>query len=263
MILCWTYWTTLQITLSTHRHPRPKSHALSQVYKLPIISPRILEVKYSCSKLHPLRVDTLCLFQSRLDHKMFKQNSAQAISTSKIQVANWPTSKSQSIFLFSQLENNSIATSRHFQILLAHRAAVSSFTRSLKFISMQWDSLMSSTQPFQDKTLGKPSLGSGLPLALIKLVPMAMSWSNRRLKTWCFVLRSTKIEFTAMRLRGRRPLLCLQRDASSSVTKLTCIFSRRCCTQPPKVRGESVFTTRAFPSLTLDICPMIIWIRRP
>lgn len=155
--------------------------------------------------------------------------------------------KSQSIFSSSQLESNSIATSRHFQISHAHRAAVSSFTRSLMFISMQWDSLMSSTQPSQDKTPGKPSLGSGLPLALIRLVPTAMSWSNRRHKIWCFVLRSTKIEFTAMRLRGKRPLLCHQRDASLSVTKLTCIFSRRCCTQPPKVRGESVCTTHAFP----------------
>ena len=175
MILCWTYWTTSQITSSTHRHPRPKSHALSQVYKPPIISQRILEVKYSCFKLHPLRADTLCSCQSRLGHKMFKPSSAQAISTSKIRVANWLMFKSQSIFSSSQLESNSIATSRHFQISHAHRAAVSSFTRSLMFISMQWDSLMSSTQPSQDKTPGKPSLGSGLPLALIRLVPTAMS----------------------------------------------------------------------------------------
>ena len=183
MILCWTYLTILQTTLLIHRHPRPKSHASSRLYKLPITLLKILEVKYSCSKVPLLRVDTLCSWQNQLDHKMCKQSSAQAISTSKTQVVNWPTSKYQSIFLFSPQENNSTATFRHFQTYLAHHAAVSSFIRSLMFISMPCDSLMNSTQLSLDKTLGKPSLESGLQLALIKLAPTAMFWSNRRHKT--------------------------------------------------------------------------------
>lgn len=168
-------------------------------------------------------------------------------------------SRFQSTSSFSQQGNNNTVIFRPFPILHAHHAAVSSSILNLMFINMPWSSQMSSTHHWRGKTLGRPSLGSGLPQGLAKSETMATSSSNKRLKTWCSVPKSIRIEFTATSSKDKMQAKCPQKDASLSVIRHICTSNLPCCTQQLKVKGESVCTMPVSPWLTLDTYPLTIW----